>query len=834
MSKIQLKILAACLVFVGLISVLFALRGRQLHDEVHAEAVARLSGQTLALKAFTEASLGGVEAQLLAVAAHVRNAQALDTEELRGIGLVLAARKGHPAYLDNFVVADAAGTVLYAARSGESKTQANRDYFAIHRNRPDSGTQFGEVEESEVLTDLRYFTMSRRLETRDGKFAGVIVAYLDVEALAREYERLRARPESALVLIAADGTVVTRTPYSREFVGRAAPLRARRGSDQPAVFFKPEALDGAPRLIVQRWLEPYPFAIVASLTEDAVYTRWRSEWPQLALVWCLVALATIAGGLVLARQAGRTSEARATLGRVSRDLDFFKDALDQHAIVGITDVSGEIVYVNDNFCGISQYAREELLGRNHRILNSGRHSKPFFREMWRTIAQGQVWCGEICNRAKDGSLFWVDTAIMPLMDERGKPFRYFSIRFDATRRKQTEMALAATREQAEAAERAKNMVRETLGRVSRDLDFYKYALDHHAIVAITDINGTIVYANDKFCEISKYPRAELLGQNHRILNSGHHSKTFFREMWRTIAQGQVWRGEICNRAKDGSLYWVDTAIVPLLDERGKPFRYFAIRIDITSHVRTEMALVAAKAEAEAANRLKSELIANTSHELRTPLNAVIGFSEVMKGELFGPLAPKYREYAADINNAGRHLLRIVGDILDVSAIEAGKLELREERVDLAEILKSAAGMIGHRAEAGAIEFREDIPEGLPRLFADERRVKQIALNLLSNAIKFNAPGGSVTLAAGLAADGSLFFRVTDTGIGMDEDEIAVAMSKFGQVDSSLARRHEGTGLGLPLAHSLAELHGGTFTIASAKEKGTTITVTFPRERTVGV
>jgi two-component system cell cycle sensor histidine kinase PleC len=219
--------------------------------------------------------------------------------------------------------------------------------------------------------------------------------------------------------------------------------------------------------------------------------------------------------------------------------------------------------------------------------------------------------------------------------------------------------------------------------------------------------------------------------------------------------------------------------------------------------------------------------------LRTPLNAIIGFSDMMKTEALGPLAAKYREYAADINNAGRHLLRIVSDILDVSAIEANKLELHEERLDLAELLKGAARLIRHRAEAGGIELREDIPEGLPGLYADERRVKQIALNLLSNAIKFNTPGGSVALTAGRAADGSLFFRVADTGIGMDEAEIAVAMTKFGQVDSSLARKHEGTGLGLPLAHSLTELHGGRFSIASVKGKGTTVTVAFPRERTVG-
>jgi PAS domain S-box-containing protein len=250
-----------------------------------------------------------------------------------------------------------------------------------------------------------------------------------------------------------------------------------------------------------------------------------------------------------------------------------KYALDQHAIVATTDVQGTITYVNDKFCAISKYSREELISQNHRILNSGHHPKEFFQQMYHTIANGEVWHGEICNRAKDGWIYWVDTTIVPFAGEDGKPRQYVAIRADITERK-----------------RAEEAVRESLATSKvalKDLADQKFALDQHAIVATTDVQGTITYVNDKFCAISKYSRQELVGQNHRILNSGHHSKEFFQQMYRTIANGEVWRDEICNRAKDGSIYWVDTTVVPFLDAYGKPRQYMAIRADITERKRTE-------------------------------------------------------------------------------------------------------------------------------------------------------------------------------------------------------------------------------------------------------
>ncbi|MDP6427372.1 MAG: HAMP domain-containing sensor histidine kinase [Rhodospirillales bacterium] len=234
-----------------------------------------------------------------------------------------------------------------------------------------------------------------------------------------------------------------------------------------------------------------------------------------------------------------------------------------------------------------------------------------------------------------------------------------------------------------------------------------------------------------------------------------------------------------------------------------------------------------------ANQAKSHFLAGMSHELRTPLNAINGFSEMMSKEMFGPMEnAKYREYIEDIHRAGEHLLAMVDDTLDIAKIETGRMELQLEPVRLSRVAQDAMNMTGADKDGKHLEVRCEISPHLPPLLGDLRALRQIAINLVSNARKFTAGGGHVTLRAEMAADGGLVFEVSDTGIGIPEEEIAKVVEPFYQLDTTLSRKYEGSGLGLSLVKRLVELHGGELGIVSAVGKGTVVSCKFPRWRTV--
>ena len=242
-------------------------------------------------------------------------------------------------------------------------------------------------------------------------------------------------------------------------------------------------------------------------------------------------------------------------------------------------------------------------------------------------------------------------------------------------------------------------------------------------------------------------------------------------------------------------------------------------------------LVQARDESSAASKAKSDFLANMSHELRTPLNAVIGFSEIMSGEMLGPIGtPQYKQYAADIHDSGSHLLSLINDILDLSKIEAGGMELHEEEVDYADVVESSVRVIRERVVSAELTLEVDLEDNFPMLYVDERAHKQILLNLLSNSVKFTKPGGLITLHARQVGKGGVTISVTDNGLGMEAGGIEKALAPFGQADSSMTRKHAGTGLGLPLVKSLVELHGGELRIDSELGKGTSVSFTLPPER----
>jgi PAS domain S-box-containing protein len=302
-----------------------------------------------------------------------------------------------------------------------------------------------------------------------------------------------------------------------------------------------------------------------------------------------------------------------------------------------------------------------------------------------------------------------------------------------------------------------------------------------------------------------------------------------RELFKRLVdeQGEVrdFVSEV-RRHATGERVWVAESGRAVRDASGKILFYEGMIRDITRLKKAEREIVAAKETAEAASRAKSEFLANMSHELRTPLNAIMGFSEMMRLSVLGPLPARYAEYARDIHDSARHLLAVINDILDLAKIEAGQMPLRAEPVDTEVVLGDCVRLMRERAEKAELHLETTIARGTPRVLGDPTRLVQVLLNLLSNAVKFTPAGGRITVAA--APDGaSVNISIADTGIGMSPEELAVALQPFGQVESSMTRRHQGTGLGLPLTKALVEGQSGRMRIESARGKGTRVEIWLP-------
>jgi len=381
----------------------------------------------------------------------------------------------------------------------------------------------------------------------------------------------------------------------------------------------------------------------------------------------------------------------------------------------------------------------------------------------------------------------------------------------------------------------------SLETLNKDISDYKFALDASSIVAVTDQKGIIQHVNENFCKISKYSVQELLGKDHRIINSGFHPKEFIRELWTTIANGRIWKGELRNRAKDGTIYWVDTTIVPFLDAKGKPYKYLAIRADITQRRLAEETILKMNEELEqkveertleltstlqhmqAMNELKSRFVSMASHEFRTPLSAILSSVSLIEAYHSDEQVDKRKKHIARIKSSIRNMTEILNDFLSIDRLEQGKMEVYREPFDLPafceDIVEEVSGMLkeGQLIEFAHNEFHEVVQ--------DKKILRHILLNLLSNAIKYSQPNSKILLLVRVEEE-QVCLKVHDHGIGIPEDEQAFMFEKFFRGRNAV--NIQGTGLGLNIVKRYVELLDGSIGFVSNPEQGTTFSVAFPR------
>lgn len=504
----------------------------------------------------------------------------------------------------------------------------------------------------------------------------------------------------------------------------------------------------------------------------------------------------------------RNSERIAVDQNLYINLSDVRGALDEHFLVTFADTAGKITFANDRFCTTSQYALEELIGQDHRIVNSGYHPQTFFRALHQTISHGEVWKGEICNRSRDGSVFWVFTTIAPLLDSEGKPYQYIAIRTDITEQKRIEAQLGSSRRLLEQAMNATDLV---AWQFNPNTGIFTWNDHFYALLGTTaEAEGGYEMPAATYLERFCHPddRQRVQDEISRAIS--------------TPPQDDFYTIEYCIvRLDTGKKRDVLVRYNGVYNAAGELINLVGALQDITQRQQVQRELESARQAAEVANRAKTAFLTNMSHEIRTPLNAISGFIELMG---HNPSPEDQARMLQSTRESISALTGIIDDVLDLSKIEAGKFRIRPETISLRSTVESAVAMFHGSAFSKGLYLRQQYDERIPTaVLSDPLRLKQILFNLIGNAIKFTSTGGvKVGTHWESEAQGKVRVRIEieDTGIGVSEQDQARLFQPFSQASHELG----GTGLGLVISRRLAEMLGGSLTLRSRAGNGTIMTL----------
>jgi len=523
----------------------------------------------------------------------------------------------------------------------------------------------------------------------------------------------------------------------------------------------------------------------------------------------------VLGVFAAARDVTEKKKIEANLQKSLKEISGYKKALDESSIVAITDGEGTLSYVNDNFCKMSKYSRKELIGKNHNIVNSGYHSKEFMKELWQSISAGKIWRDEIKNKAKDGTMYWVDTTIVPFLDEKGKIYQYVAIHSEITAKKL--------------------LLQYSLSLIEASRD---------PLVTISP-EGKITDMNEAMVKVTDVSREKLKGTNFKdYFTDPKKASEVYQDVFEKgfVADYPltIMDGKLTDVLFNGSVY---------KDDRGIVVGAVIVARDITEQKRNEKELTEAKVFAELATEIaeeakrnaesatriaenavkaKQQFLSNMSHEIRTPMNAIIGFTKVV---LKTELSPKQKEYLQAIKVSGDALIVLINDILDLAKVDAGKMTFEQTPFKMSSSVAAMLHLFETKIQEKNLEFVKIYDTNIPEvLVGDPVRLHQIILNLVSNAVKFTNEG-KITVNVRLLTEDeekvNIEFAVSDTGIGITESKMDNIFENFQQATSGTSRLYGGTGLGLAIVKQLVEPQGGTINVVSNINEGSTFSFTLP-------